>query len=155
MKLFELPIRLRRKAKRVGRGHGSGKGKTSARGVKGQKSRSGYNLPRRFEGGQASFIQRLPKVGGFTSPHPKPPTIRIDRLLQKTDTKRITPKLLIELGLLSRAEWKHAGRIKIVGTSDQLRPMTWSTSIRLSKQLEEKIKTLKSLDSTKDAEARS
>lgn len=144
MKLSALPGLGRRRVKRLGRGHGSGKGKTSGRGVKGQKSRSGYNLPRRFEGGQSSFIQRLPKIGGFTSPHPTIPTIRIDRILAKTDAKRITPKLLLELRLLSNAEWKHAGSVKIVGTASPLRSITWSQKIHLSHQLEDRINALKS-----------
>lgn len=59
-------INLRyKKSKRVGRGIGSGKGKTAGRGTKGQKSRTGYKIPRRFEGGQNSLISRLPKKKGF------------------------------------------------------------------------------------------
>jgi len=53
--------------KRVGRGVGTGKGKTSGRGTKGQKSRTGYKIPRLFEGGQTSIIARLPKAKGFSS----------------------------------------------------------------------------------------
>lgn len=68
--------------KRVGRGTGSGKGKTAGRGTKGQKSRSGYNIPRRFEGGQNSLISRLPKSKGYKNrPRKnKPIAIRIDKL---------------------------------------------------------------------------
>lgn len=65
--LSELPKTETRKAKRVGRGVGSGKGKTAGRGTKGQKSRSGYNIPLRFEGGQTPLVQRLPKKKGFKS----------------------------------------------------------------------------------------
>ena len=53
--------------KRVGRGHGSGRGKTAGRGTKGQKSRSGNNIPPRFEGGQTPISQRLPYKRGFTN----------------------------------------------------------------------------------------
>lgn len=68
MKLHKLKSNAKKSHKiRLGRGAGSGKGKTSGRGHKGQKSRSGYNLPRRFEGGQTSFIQRVPKARGFKS----------------------------------------------------------------------------------------
>ena len=65
MPLNNLPKIVTGKAKRLGRGLSSGKGKTSGRGTKGQKSRSGYNIPRRFEGGQTPLVQRLPKMKGF------------------------------------------------------------------------------------------
>ena len=55
----------RKKAKRVARGHGSGHGKTSCRGHKGQKSRSGGGKGVRFEGGQTPLYRRLPKMGTF------------------------------------------------------------------------------------------
>jgi large subunit ribosomal protein L15 len=53
--------------KRVGRGLSSGQGKTAGRGTKGQKSRSGFNIPKRFEGGQTPLSMRLPKLPGFKS----------------------------------------------------------------------------------------
>ncbi|TSC93379.1 MAG: LSU ribosomal protein L15P [Candidatus Berkelbacteria bacterium Licking1014_7] len=65
-----------KKNKRVGRGPGSGKGKTSGRGHKGQKSRSGYNLPRAFEGGQSKLAARIPKFKGFRSKKAKPQIIK-------------------------------------------------------------------------------
>jgi large subunit ribosomal protein L15 len=61
------PSGSRKNAKRVGRGHGSGQGKTSGRGHKGQKSRSGASIPAWFEGGQMPLHRRLPKRG-FTPP---------------------------------------------------------------------------------------
>lgn len=51
--------------KRIGRGISAGQGKTSGRGTKGQKSRSGHNIPKRFEGGQTPISLRLPKLSGF------------------------------------------------------------------------------------------
>ena len=68
MKLNELsPAKGSRKnRKRVGRGHGSGSGKTSGRGHKGQKSRSGGSIPAWFEGGQLPLTRRLP-IKGFTN----------------------------------------------------------------------------------------
>ncbi|ATX33388.1 50S ribosomal protein L15 [Candidatus Carsonella ruddii] len=50
------------KKKRIGRGFSSGKGKTCGRGHKGQKSRSGYNIPKLFEGGQTNIFKRKPKI---------------------------------------------------------------------------------------------
>ncbi|ADM89806.1 putative 50S ribosomal subunit protein L15 [Candidatus Zinderia insecticola CARI] len=54
---------LKKKKKRLGRGIGSGFGKTSGRGHKGQKSRSGYNIKKGFEGGQTPLYKRIPKIG--------------------------------------------------------------------------------------------
>lgn len=65
--------------KRVGRGQGSGMGKTSTRGGKGQTARTGYTAKRGFEGGQQPLQRRLPKVG-FTSRIQKPYVINIDRI---------------------------------------------------------------------------
>lgn len=64
--------------KRVGRGQGSGMGKTSTRGGKGQTARSGYKAKRGFEGGQQPLQRRLPKVG-FTSRVLKPIVINVDK----------------------------------------------------------------------------
>ena len=50
--------------KRVGRGISSGQGKTAGRGTKGQRSRSGFNIPKRFEGGQTPYLRRMPKLKG-------------------------------------------------------------------------------------------
>jgi large subunit ribosomal protein L15 len=61
------PPGSRKNAKRLGRGHGSGQGKTSGRGHKGQKSRTGASIPAWFEGGQMPLHRRLPKRG-FTPP---------------------------------------------------------------------------------------
>jgi large subunit ribosomal protein L15 len=68
MKLNELKSAdgARKKRKRIGRGHGSGHGKTSGRGHKGQKSRSGGNIPAWFEGGQLPLTRRLP-IKGFSN----------------------------------------------------------------------------------------
>lgn len=61
-------ISIKQKSKkRIGRGISSGQGKTAGRGTKGQKSRAGYNLPNRFEGGQTALSMRLPKLPGFKS----------------------------------------------------------------------------------------
>ncbi len=65
--------------KRVGRGQGSGMGKTASRGCNGQKSRSGYKIKRNFEGGQQPLSKRLPKVG-FYSRVSKPYSINVDRV---------------------------------------------------------------------------
>ncbi|KKQ74621.1 MAG: LSU ribosomal protein L15p (L27Ae) [Berkelbacteria bacterium GW2011_GWB1_38_5] len=87
--------------KRVGRGLGSGRGKTSGRGTKGQKSRSGYNIPRRFEGGQMALIQRSPKKKGFASRQQKPEIIKISVIESKFKPgSKIDIKALFEKGLI-------------------------------------------------------
>ncbi|QJC37777.1 50S ribosomal protein L15 [Enterobacteriaceae endosymbiont of Donacia bicoloricornis] len=63
MNLNNLSSKIRNNKKRLGRGIGSGKGKTSGRGHKGQKARSGFNINKIFEGGQSPLHRRLPKFG--------------------------------------------------------------------------------------------
>ncbi len=75
--------------KRVGRGQGSGMGKTASRGANGQKSRSGYKIKRGFEGGQQPLQKRLPKVG-FTSRVVKPYAISINRVPKIAELSEIT-----------------------------------------------------------------
>ncbi len=75
--------------KRVGRGQGSGMGKTATRGNKGQKSRTGYSRKRGFEGGQQPLQRRLPKVG-FTSRVVKPYVINVDRVKKVAELDEIT-----------------------------------------------------------------
>jgi large subunit ribosomal protein L15 len=75
--------------KRVGRGAGSGYGKTASRGANGQKSRSGYKIKRGFEGGQQPLQKRLPKVG-FTSRVVKPYVISIDKVTKIAELDEIT-----------------------------------------------------------------
>jgi large subunit ribosomal protein L15 len=75
--------------KRVGRGQGSGMGKTATRGNKGQKSRSGYKKKRGFEGGQQPLHRRLPKIG-FTSRVKKPYMINIEKITKVAELDEIT-----------------------------------------------------------------
>jgi large subunit ribosomal protein L15 len=96
-----------RKKKRVGRGPGSGKGKTAGRGIKGQKSRSGVAL-NGYEGGQMPLYMRLPKRG-FNNPNRKNYAVINLGLIQKfIDTKKldaskeINEDLLIETGIVRR-----------------------------------------------------
>ena len=77
------------KTKRVGRGPASGYGKTSTRGQKGQKARSGYSKKRGFEGGQTPLQRRLPKVG-FTSRVVKPYVINIQKVTKVAALDEIT-----------------------------------------------------------------
>lgn len=96
-----------KKAKRVGRGPGSGKGKTAGRGIKGQKSRSGVAI-NGYEGGQMPLYQRLPKRG-FNKPNRKEfAVINLGNLQAFIDAKKIDAKkditedVLVESGLVRR-----------------------------------------------------
>ena len=89
--------------KRVGRGIGSGKGKTSGRGVKGQKSRSGVAI-KSFEGGQMPLYRRLPKRGFNSINKSKIAKINLDQLQIFVDKKRINPDSLINLATLKQSK---------------------------------------------------
>ena len=75
--------------KRVGRGQGSGMGKTATKGNKGQRARTGYTIKRGFEGGQQPLQRRLPKIG-FTSRVIKPYVINIDKIKAVAELNEIT-----------------------------------------------------------------
>jgi large subunit ribosomal protein L15 len=104
MKLHELkPAEGSRKArKRVGRGIGSGTGKTSGRGQKGQNARSGGGVRPGFEGGQTPLFRRLPKRG-FTNVNRKEYAIvNLEALNKFEEDTEVTPELLIETGVVSK-----------------------------------------------------
>src|SRR6202007_3158802 len=94
------PKKASEKRKRVGRGMGSGMGKTSTRGHKGQRSRSGSRLLRGFEGGQMPLHRRLPKRG-FTNVFRKEYNIvNLEKLAALGETT-ITPEILRKAGVIS------------------------------------------------------
>lgn len=100
-----------REIKRVGRGQGSGMGKTSTRGGKGQTARTGYKAKRGFEGGQQPLQRRLPKVG-FTSRILKPYVINADKANVLESLEEITMVSLREkINIPS-----YVTRVKIIGT---------------------------------------
>jgi len=88
--------------KRVGRGMGSGLGKTSGRGHKGQKARTGGGVRRGFEGGQTPLYRRLPKRG-FKNIHAKTYTEVTLTMLNKATTEEVTAESLINDGIISKA----------------------------------------------------
>ena len=98
--------------KRVGRGSGSGMGKTSTRGQKGQKSRSGYKIKRGFEGGQQPIHRRLPKVG-FTSRVTKPYSINVDKVKAVAELSEITLETIKSVYKLSVSVQK----VKLIGAT--------------------------------------
>lgn len=102
MKLGELkPAEKKTKRTRVGRGIGSGLGKTSGRGHKGQKARSGGGVRRGFEGGQTPLYRRLPKRG-FTNIHAKTYTEVTLTMLNKSKASEVTAESLLEEGIIGK-----------------------------------------------------
>ncbi|AST94062.1 50S ribosomal protein L15 [Sutcliffiella cohnii] len=113
MKLHELkPAEGSRKERnRVGRGTGSGNGKTSGKGHKGQNARSGGGVRPGFEGGQTPLFQRLPKRG-FTNINRKEfAIVNLEALNRFEEGTEVTPELLIETGVVSKL---NAG-LKVLG----------------------------------------
>jgi large subunit ribosomal protein L15 len=103
----------RKNRKRIGRGPGSGYGKTSGRGTKGQKSISGYSRKRGFEGGQMPLSRRVPKRG-FTNIFRKEYTVVNLARLDKLDKNEITVKDMVEAGIIKR----ETERVKILGQGE-------------------------------------
>ena len=101
MNILNNNTKVKRPKKRLGRGIGSGKGKTSGRGVKGQKSRSGVAI-KSFEGGQMPLYRRLPKRGFNPINKKKIAKINLDQLQNFVDKKRIDPSNLINLESLKK-----------------------------------------------------
>ena len=102
MKLGELKPAVEKKdRKRVGRGMGSGLGKTSGRGHKGQKARSGGGVRRGFEGGQTPLYRRLPKRG-FTNIHANKYTEVTLTMLNKSKATDVTAESLVEEGIIGK-----------------------------------------------------
>ena len=102
MKLHELPTLVKTKMKRLGRGHGSGRGKTAGRGTKGQKARG--TVPRDFEGGQLALTKRFPLLRGKTrnaSQKPFTVTLRVSRLSIMDEGSKVTLETLKKYGILN------------------------------------------------------
>ncbi len=126
--------------KRIGRGIGSGKGKTSGRGVKGQKSRSGVAI-KSFEGGQMPLYRRLPKRG-FNSVKSKAKTavINLIKIQSLIDKKIIKPNEKIDIKFLKSNKLikKNVTKFKILGTGEIKNKINLDTSL-LSKTAKDKL----------------
>ncbi|MCS6875005.1 MAG: 50S ribosomal protein L15 [Pyrinomonadaceae bacterium] len=125
----------KQKKKRVGRGPGSGLGKTAGRGTKGQKSRSGYSRRRGFEGGQMPLQRRLPKRG-FTNPFKKR---WVEVSLSKIEANfnsgdEVSPEILHEKGLIKKVNHD----VVVLGNGDITKPLKIMAH-RFTKSAKEKI----------------
>lgn len=98
--------------KRIGRGQGSGNGKTAGKGGKGQTARSGYKAKRGFEGGQQPLHRRLPKVG-FTSRVVKPLSINIEKVAAIVELSEITMESIKSVFRVK----KDVTKIKLIGSN--------------------------------------
>ena len=130
------------KKMRVGRGIGSGKGKTSGRGMKGQKSRSGVAI-KSFEGGQMPLFRRLPKRGFNPIKKDKIAIINLGKIQSLLDAKRINSDTKIDLDLLKKANIvsKSYQKIKILGSGEIKNKIDVNVDF-FSKSAEEKLKKI-------------
>jgi large subunit ribosomal protein L15 len=129
---IRAPRKASEKKKRVGRGMGSGMGKTSTRGHKGQRSRSGSRLLRGFEGGQMPLHRRLPKRGFTNIFREEYAVVNLDRLEALGETE-ITPEVLKKAGVVHTKK-----PIKILG-SGELKTALTVRAHKFSKSAQEKI----------------
>jgi large subunit ribosomal protein L15 len=135
MNLSDLrpPAGQKRSRKRIGRGMGSGHGKTSTRGHKGQHAGTGFSQKRGFEGGQMPLHRRLPKRG-FTNIFKKEFAIVNVGPLNELEGDFFTPDRLLETGVIK----KLGDGLKVLGTGELKRPMRVEAHL-FSKSAVEKI----------------
>ena len=130
---LRAPRKANENKKRVGRGMGSGMGKTSTRGHKGQGSRSGSSLMRGFEGGQMPLHRRLPKRGFTNIFKTEYEVVNLERLAGLGE-KEITPEVLRKAGVVSRKN----SLVKVLGQGELSKVLTVSAH-KFSKSAQEKI----------------
>ena len=126
MKLHDLqpPAGSHKPSRRVGRGHGSGRGKTAGRGTKGQKSRAGSSIPAWFEGGQTPLHVRTPKLHGFKNRFRlEYAGLNLGRLSDVAAGTLVTPDVLRHDGLLRRSK-TNVLPVKILGGGEAPKGVT-------------------------------
>ena len=141
MKLNNL-VRTNKKKIRPGRGIGSGKGKTSGRGHKGQKSRSGVAI-KSFEGGQMPLFRRLPKRGFKSLQKKNIAILNLSKLQNFFEQKKITLEENLDLKLLQNKKIvsKKYEKLKILGSGDIKNKVNLTVNF-ISKQAKEKIEKI-------------
>jgi large subunit ribosomal protein L15 len=115
MQIHELKVTKRKERKRIGRGGKTGT--TAGRGSNGQKSRSGASVDPLFEGGRSTLLERMKKVRGFKSIHPKKHTVTLatlDRVLSSGDV--VTRALLVEKRIVDKKALLEGVKIVATGT---------------------------------------
>lgn len=139
MQLHDLrpPVGSRKNKKRIGRGMASGTGKTSGRGIKGQKARSGGAKGPYFEGGQLPLVRRLPFRRGFTNIRRveyKPVNVEFLQERFGEGYQEVTPEVLIETGVIKNSD----KAVAILGNGEITTALTVKAH-RFSKSAKEKI----------------
>ena len=129
------PYGAKKRHKVVGRGRGSGHGKTSGRGNKGQNARASGGVRAGFEGGQMPLIRRVPKRGFTFTPKPKYEIVSLERLNQFASGAEITPASLKKARLIQHSD----RRVKVLGDGDLKHPLKIQAHA-FSKSALEKIK---------------
>lgn len=122
MKLNEMTYTegARHERKRIGRGHGSGNGKTAGKGHKGQNARSGGGVRLGFEGGQTPLSRRLPKRGFTNFNRKEYAIVNVESLNVFEDGTVVTPELLKETGLVK----KELDGVKVLGNGELTKKLT-------------------------------
>jgi large subunit ribosomal protein L15 len=104
--------------RRLGRGHGSGRGKTAGKGTKGQKARAGASIPAWFEGGQNALVHRMPVKRGFQFKNPhkrvRPATVNLRELAVFAAGQAVDRETLVAAGLVDPG----ARRVKVLGDGE-------------------------------------
>lgn len=136
MKLHELApaVGSKKKRKRIGRGPGSGHGKTATKGHKGLLARSGGGKRPGFEGGQMPLIRRVPKYGFTNLFRTQYAVVNLKSLVALEGIDHITPQVLVEAGLIKRRVLP----VKILGAGEVGRPIVVQAH-KFSKSAAEKI----------------
>ncbi|MCX6765698.1 MAG: 50S ribosomal protein L15 [Candidatus Moranbacteria bacterium] len=130
MQIHQLKIGKRKARKRVGRG--GKRGTYSGRGMKGQKSRSGAKINPLFEGGRSSLIERLKKMPGFKSPHPKKININLNDLERNfKNGETVSIENLVKIGLVGKIIARNG--IKILGDGKLTKKLSIDKGILMSK----------------------
>ena len=142
-------VQVKVKKIRVGRGIGSGKGKTSGRGVKGQKSRSGVAI-KSFEGGQMPLYRRLPKRGFNTIKKEKIARLNLNKIQSLIENKKINQDSKIDIQALKKAKIvnKSYNKIKILGSGEIKTKININVDF-ISKSAKEKLEKIGSTISLK------
>ena len=125
------------KIKRIGRGLGSGHGRTAGKGSKGQKARAGYKVRPGFEGGQNPLTKRLPELRGFNNIfRVEYSTINVSQLNRFETESEVTPQRLVAEGLIKSLKQP----VKILGDGEIKKPLTiWAN--RFTQQARRKIES--------------
>ena len=113
------PHGAKKRPKIVGRGRGSGHGKTSGRGQKGQNARASGGVRPGYEGGQMPLIRRVPKRGFTFTPKPKYEVVSLERLSRFSSGSEVTPELMRKAKLV-----RNDRRIKILADGELKHPLT-------------------------------